>query len=64
MKKVKKSVWLPALITLYFLGMMFWFAPELIRTGQTTRLITVSAIEIIVIVVLYFFLRKREGIKP
>ncbi|MDE7442161.1 MAG: hypothetical protein K2M69_08355 [Muribaculaceae bacterium] len=63
MKKIKKSVWLPAIITVYFIGMMCWFGPELIRTQQTSRFVTVAAIEIVVIVALYFFLKKREEIK-
>ena len=63
MKKIKKSVWLPAVIFIYFICMTCYFAPELIRTHQTTRLITVSVVELIVLTVLYFFLKKREEIK-
>lgn len=60
MRKIKKSVWLPSLIALYFIGMAIFYAPELIKTGQTTRLITVSILEIIILITLHFFLRKRE----
>lgn len=63
MKKIKKSIWLPAVIFIYFICMTFMFAPELIQTHQTTRLVTVAAIEIVVIIALHFFLKKREEIK-
>ncbi len=63
MRKIKKSIWLPAIIFIYFICMTFMFAPELIQSHQTTRLITVSIIELIVIIALHFFLKKREQIK-
>ena len=62
MKKIKKSIWLPAAIVIYFICMTCMFAPELIRTNQTARLFTVAGLEIIVIIALYFFLKKREEI--
>ncbi|MDE5790045.1 MAG: hypothetical protein K2H96_02295 [Muribaculaceae bacterium] len=63
MKRIKKSVWLPSVIFIYFICMTFMFAPELIQTGQSARLLTVAAVEIIVIIALHFFLKKREQIK-
>ena len=62
MKKLKKSVWLPVLLLIYFIAMTITFAPELIHSGQTMRLYTVGAIEVAVIIVLHFFLKKRENI--
>lgn len=45
---------------IYFLAMTAFYGPELVKTGQTTRLITVAAVEIVVLIALYFFLKKRE----
>ena len=63
MRKIKKSVWLPILLLIYFFVMTYMYAPELIRTGQVTRLVTVAIIELAVLVTLHFFLKKREQIK-
>lgn len=60
MKKIKKSIWLTAILMIYFLAMTAFYGPELVKTGQTTRLITVAAVEIVVLIALYFFLKKRE----
>jgi len=59
-RKLKKSVWLPCLLALYFIGMAVFFGPGLIRNGETARFITVSAIEIAIIVAVHFFYRRRE----
>ncbi len=57
---IKKSVWLPTLITLYFIGMAWYFGREMIATGQRTRFFVIAGIEIIIIIALTIFLRKRE----
>ena len=44
----------------YLAGMTAFFAPELIRTGETTRLIVVFCSELLLIALVYFFLKKRE----
>lgn len=59
-RRIKKSVWLPAVLTVYFIAMMAVFGPELVRNGETARFITVSIIEIIIIVLVHLFFKKRE----
>ena len=59
-KKLRKSVWMPVLLTIYLLGMTAWFAPSLIANGETARLIIVFIIEALIIVLLRIFLVKRE----
>lgn len=59
-RKIKKSVWLPTLLSIYFLGMAIYFGPGLIRAGELTRFIIVSVIEIAIIIAVHFFYRHRE----
>ncbi|MBJ2196439.1 hypothetical protein EEL52_12430 [Muribaculaceae bacterium Isolate-113 (HZI)] len=59
-KKIKKSVWLPAILALYFICMAIFFGPELIRNGESTRFITVSVIEVVIIIACHFFYKHRE----
>ncbi len=57
-KKIRRSTWMPALLLVY--RMTVWFAPELIARGETARLIIVFLSEVFIIVLLRFFLLKRE----
>ncbi len=59
-KKIRRSSWMPALLLIYLFGMTVWFAPELIARGETARLIIVFLSEVFIIVLLRFFLIKRE----
>ncbi len=59
-KKVPRSVWMPALLLIYLFGMTLWFAPQLIANGEIARLVIVFCSEILIIVLLRFFLLKRE----
>ncbi|MDE6382473.1 MAG: hypothetical protein K2L57_06355 [Muribaculaceae bacterium] len=51
---------MPALLLIYLFGMTVWLAPELIARGETARLIIVFLSEVFIIVLLRFFLIKRE----
>lgn len=59
-KKIPRSTWMPCLLLIYLFGMTAWFAPELISNGETARLIIVFVTELIMIIVLRIFLKKRE----
>ncbi len=59
--KVPKYIWLPALLTLYFIGMSIAFVPELLQKGEYTRVAVVSVVEIVVIILVYLFYKKRAG---
>lgn len=58
-----KFIWLPSLLALYFLGMTFYFGFDLLRQGESTRFWLTVGAEIIVLVALTFFLRKRERLR-
>lgn len=62
-KRISRSVWLPTLLLCYLAAMSIYFGGDLIRNGETTRLIVVSAIELALIAVLYIFLKKKEARK-
>lgn len=51
---------MPTLLLIYLVGMTTWFAPQLIANGEIARLITVVLTEIVIIGLLFFFLRKIE----
>lgn len=63
MRKIKRSIWLPVVLLIYFACITFIFAPDLIRTHQIPRLLTVAIVEVIIIILLHFFLKKRENIR-
>lgn len=59
-QKIKRSVWLPALLLIYLFGMTIWFAPSLIDNGEIVRLVVVFVAELVVIILLRLFLIKKE----
>lgn len=59
-KRITKSVWLPAVIFIYFAAMACVYGPELISGGETLRFILISVAEVAMIIVLHLFLRHRE----
>lgn len=58
---IKKSVWLPTLIFIYFLAMAIIFGPEMIKGGVSAKFIIICSCEIIVIVLLIAFLKRKEN---
>lgn len=59
-KKLRKSIWLPGLLFIYLLAMTIIFGADLIRGGEWMRLISVSVIELAMIIVLHILLKKQE----
>lgn len=59
-KKLRKSIWLPGLLFIYLLAMTLIFGADLIRGGEWMRLISVSVIEMAMIIVLHILLKKQE----
>lgn len=59
-KKIPKSTWMPILLFIYLFGMTWWFAPQLIANGEIARLIIVFLSETCIILLLRWFLLKRE----
>lgn len=58
-----KYIWLPTLLGIYFLGMTFYFGLDLLRQGEATRFWLTVAAEAVVLVLLTFFLKKREKLR-
>ena len=58
--KFRKSVYIPILFTIYAICMDLVFGPRLISEGMATKFWVSVGIEIIVIVALFFALRKKE----
>ncbi len=61
MNKIPKYNWLPGLLLIYLIGMTAWFGADLVRNGETLRLIVVFILELLVIFILRIFLKKRAG---
>lgn len=59
-KKLRKSIWLPGLLFIYLLAMTIIFGADIIRGGEWMRLVSVSLIELAMIVVLHILLKKQE----
>lgn len=59
-KKLRKSIWVPGLLFIYLLAMTLIFGADLIRGGEWMRLVSVSVIELAMIVVLHILLKKQE----
>ena len=59
-RKIRKSVWLPAALALYAAAMSLYFGPRLIAEGLAVKLWVSVAVEAIVVVGLYFALRRKE----
>ena len=58
-RMIPRYKWLPPLMLVYLLGMTAWFGVDLIRAGEIARLVTVFVVDLIVIALLYIFLKKR-----
>lgn len=58
-----KYIWLPALLGLYFIFMTIYFGLDLLRSGETFRFWATIGAEIIVLIALVFFLKKRERLR-
>lgn len=58
-----KYIWLPVLLSIYFLFMTFYFGMDLLRQGETMRFWLTAGAELAVIIALVFFLKKREKLR-
>ncbi|MDE7413822.1 MAG: hypothetical protein K2N05_08580 [Muribaculaceae bacterium] len=60
MKKLKKSIYIPIIVFIYFCILLYNFVPDIIRSGQYWRIYTIAGGELTIIILLYFSLRKKE----
>lgn len=58
-----KFIWLPAILAIYFLFMTFYFGLDLLRGGEYVRFWATVGTELVVLIALAFFLRRRERLR-
>ncbi len=58
-----KYIWLPLLLAVYFLFMTFYFGIDLLKAGESVRFWCTVGAELIVLVALSFFLKRREKLR-
>ncbi len=59
----RKYVWLPLLLAIYFVFMAIYFGRDLIVAGKLPTFLLIASGEIVILVLLVIFLKKREGNK-
>lgn len=60
--RLRKSVWMTTFILIYFITMTAVFAEDWIAAGHTTRLVITIIFELVIIVAMYLFIKKRENL--
>lgn len=58
-----KYIWLPTLLAIYFVFMTVYFGLDLLRSGETLRFWGTITAEMIVLIALVIFLKKRERLR-
>lgn len=58
-----RYIWLPALLAVYFIFMTFFYGIDLLRSGAQTQFWSTVAAELVILVALVFFLKKREKLR-
>lgn len=58
-----KSIWLPAALLIYFAIISIMHAPIWIDAGQLWRFVATAVGEVLIVVALFFALRRREKLK-
>lgn len=58
-----KFIWLPFLLGAYFLFMTFYFGIDLLKAGEMLRFWATIAAEVVVLIALAFFLRRRDRLR-
>lgn len=61
--KFRKSLWLPLALAAYSAIMSCYFGPSLISDGQAPKFWISVGVEFIVVVALFFVLRRKEKLK-
>ncbi len=62
MKKVKRSVWIIAVLFIYITAMCAYLAPRNTDISTTEKIVTVAS-SYVVLILLWFVLRRKERIK-
>lgn len=59
----KSHIWIPALMTIYLIFMALRYKDELLAAHRYFQFYGTIGIEVVIIVALYFFLRKRNKLR-
>ena len=58
-----KYIWLPTLLAIYFVFMTVYFGLDLLRAGEDLRFWGTIIAEMVVLIALVIFLKKRERLR-
>ena len=58
-----KYIWLPTLLAIYFVFMTVYFGIDLLRAGENLRFCGTIIAEMVVLIALVIFLKKRERLR-
>lgn len=58
-----KYIWVPCLLGVYFLFMTIYFGLDLLRAGDNVRFWSTVSAELIVLLALSFFMKKKEKLR-
>ncbi|MDE7420081.1 MAG: hypothetical protein K2N35_07715 [Muribaculaceae bacterium] len=58
-----KYIWLPTLLAIYFVFMTVYFGLDLLRAGENLRFWGTIIAEMVVLIALVIFLKKRERLR-
>lgn len=61
-RRIRKSLWLPLVLALYAIAISCYFGPRLIAEGLATKFWISVAVEAVVVVGLFFALRRKENL--
>ncbi len=61
--KLQRHIVVPVLLTVYALFMTFYFGTDLLKSGQYLRFYATLGAEILVIILTYFALRRRDQLR-
>lgn len=59
----KRYIWLPLVLLLYGAVMAIWFGRDFVASGRTLQLIIFCAVDLLVCILLFMFLKKKQSYK-
>ncbi|MCM1153139.1 MAG: hypothetical protein NC328_05750 [Muribaculum sp.] len=62
-RRLRRSFWIPLLLLIYFSVLCIYCGGDWIKSGHTWRLVISCVFELIIVVALYFSLRRREHLE-
>lgn len=59
----KRYIWLPILLLIYGLAFAILYGPDFVKTGRTMQLTLAVVADILICVLLFFALRKKQNMQ-